>query len=153
MQYILVCRMHGASMAIPRSFSLREIAENAGIPLPEYIISCYHCNNWLTPQEKILYDHSCLLVVWKDDFPYACCQSCIKICCRTDFLAGFERSVPHSRLAELYGVDWDNLIVRCLTCLRQLNFAEKAEIQRNDEVLFVVKNSIRGKCCLCKIGL
>lgn len=140
-------------MAIPRSFILREIAEHSGIPLPDFFISCFHCNNWLTAQEKTLYDHAGLLVVWKEDLPYACCQSCIRNCCRIDFLAGFERSVQYSRLAALYGVDWNTLIVRCLSCLRQLNNAEKGEIQRNDEVLFVVKNSFRAKCCLCKIGL
>lgn len=152
MQYIFAVRTSVSLMATPRLFSLKEIAEQCGIPLPDYYISCYYCNRWLTGQEKVLYDHAKLLVVWQDEYPYACCQSCIRICCRSDFLIGFNRSLRHSQFRDLFG-DWESQIIRCLTCLRLLNAAEKSEIERNNELLFVVKDSIRAPCCLCKIGL
>lgn len=142
-----------AHMASVRSFSIKEVAENVGLTLQNLMITCYYCSKWLTHQEKIIFDHSQLLVVWKQDLPYACCPACIRTSSRLDFLLGFVRAVPHCRFAELCSYPWETAVVRCLVCLRKLNEAEKREIENGNLLIFLVKQSLRAHCCLCRIGL
>uniref|UniRef100_A0AAU6S4U0 Protein E6 n=1 Tax=Rhinolophus ferrumequinum papillomavirus 2 TaxID=3140014 RepID=A0AAU6S4U0_9PAPI len=136
-----------------RSFDLKQIADSCGIPLHEYLISCFYCNKWLTTHEKLLYQHAELLVVWKDDLPFACCYHCILVGARVDFLTGFSRSVPVSRFGEVCSHHWDTVTVRCIRCLRKLNPHEKGDIVSNNQTIFVIKGGFRALCCLCKVGV
>lgn len=140
-------------MAAPQSFSLKEVAESCGLTLETFFIPCFYCYKTLTYQEKIIFDYSQLLLVWKDELPYACCPGCIKISARLDFLLGYQRSVPHQHFAELCSYPWETVVVRCLACLRKLNEAEKREIERHNLLVYSVKDGIRAHCVLCRIGL
>lgn len=136
-----------------QSFSLPDIAYGVGIPLAELLISCFYCQKVLTVLDKILFAHSKLLVVWKDNAPFACCTCCIRDCARLDFLRGFQRAVPFDRFSEVSSYPWQAVIVRCFACLRQLNEQEKLDIAQNNHIVCLVKGGFRAKCCLCRMGI
>lgn len=140
-------------MAQPRLFSIKEIADTCGIPLVDFMIPCYYCSKWLTTHDKILYEHSGLHVVWKDELPSAACQPCIRASARFDFLFGFTRTLSYRQYREVFSYEWADVTVRCLICFRKLNVHEKNEIANRNLPLFVVKDALRAQCCLCKIGL
>lgn len=154
-QHVYITLQHCKStfMANFRSFSLKDIADSCGIPLPDYLVSCYYCNRWLTPHEKILYHHSDLLAVWQDDLPYACCQPCIRTAARVEFLTGFGRSLPCNRFGELSSQEWSEVVVRCIACLRKLTHVEKDDLLRNNLTIFSIRNGFRALCCLCRLGI
>lgn len=140
-------------MASPRLFGLKDIADQCGLSLAEFMIPCYYCSRWLTPQDKILYVLSDLLVVWKDDVPLAACQPCIRVSARLDFLFGFTRAIGFNQIGEVCSCDWGSVTIRCLICFRKLNNHERDEIVRKNMTLFVVKDALRSPCSLCRVGL
>lgn len=140
-------------MAFYRSFNLKDVAESVGLTLADYMIACYYCQRWLTVHEKLLYVHAELLVVWKEDCPYACCQYCIRTGAKVDFLTGFSRSIAASRFGEICSDSWEDIILRCLVCLRKLTAVEKGDIQANNSTIFLIKNGFRAPCALCRLGL
>lgn len=140
-------------MADLRTFDLGVLAQSSGVAITDFPISCYYCSQWLTAHEKILYQHSSLLVVWKDDLPFACCQPCIRTGAKVDFLIGFTRTVGVSNLTEVTSAPWESVLVRCLCCLRMLTTTEKEDLLRSNKSLYLVKDSIRVPCALCRLGL
>lgn len=151
--YIMRAARAETYMANPRTFDLLLLAQSSGVDLTEYPVACYYCGKWLTAHEKILYHHSGLLLVWKDDVPYACCQPCIKTGAKVDFLVGFARTVHVGNLLEVSSLPWSEVLCRCLMCLRILNPAEKEDIQRHNRAIYVVKDKLRSPCALCRLGL
>lgn len=142
-----------AFMATTRTFDLRELAQSCGVAITDFPVSCYYCSKWLTGHDKILYHHSGLLLVWKDEVPFACCQPCIRTGAKVDFLVGFTRTVHVQNLLEVSSQPWSEVLCRCLMCLRILNQAEKADIQRANRAIYVIKDSLRAPCALCRLGL
>ncbi|AHJ81402.1 putative E6 oncogenic protein [Rhinolophus ferrumequinum papillomavirus 1] len=136
-----------------RVFSLKVLAESSGVQLPEFPIACFYCANWLTQHENILYEHASLLIVWKNDVPFACCQRCIKTCAKIDFLMFYGRAVPYQQFGEISSLEWDEAILRCVSCLRKLNEYEKDDIASRNGTVYLIKDSFRAPCCLCRAGL
>lgn len=140
-------------MANINTFRLAEFAQSIGVQISDLLITCFHCNKWLTENEKILFEYCNLLLYWKNGLPYACCPACIKTSARVDFLRGFQRTVTWSQFAEVCSYPWESVPVRCLGCFRLLNDAEKREIEANNLVIYCVKEGFRSPCVLCRIGL
>lgn len=140
-------------MAFTRTFDLHALAQSSGVDITEFPVSCYYCARWLTGHDKILYHHSGLLLVWKDEIPFACCQPCIKTGAKVDFLIGFSRTVHVANLLEVSSQPWSEVLCRCLMCLRILNSAEKADIERHNRAIYVIKETLRAPCALCRLGL
>lgn len=133
--------------------SLSDLADGLGITIDEVIVSCYYCGKWLGWQDKVLFQHSNLLLHVKDDFYYAACYGCVRATAKIDFIINYEKFVSIEEAEAFARRAFVNCDVRCWGCLRILNPVEKADVVSERGDVAIVRGNLRAKCTLCKIGL
>lgn len=139
-------------MALPQS--LTDLAVWLGLEdLTNLHVTCYYCGCYLAWHDKILYDNSNLNVIWREGAFYAVCYSCTKATARLDFMTHYSGVYSVAEIQLQYNCSLLELPVRCLGCLRELNRQEKTDVVIGNPDLFLVRDSIRTLCVVCRVGL
>lgn len=133
--------------------TIRSLASSIGVEIEDLLLSCFYCTRWLTVLDKILFAHCELVLHCKEGLYYGACQPCVRSAARVDFLLNYESFISTRRAAEIFGRPFPHLEVRCWSCLRHLNNAEKCDIVCRDGDVAILKDKPRALCTLCTIGL
>lgn len=139
-------------MSLPQTLS--ELAQFLGKDgLRGLDIQCFYCGCFLTWADRVLFNNAQIPIVWMDCRYYASCHSCVKANARLDFMTNFNGATTVDVLELQYEKSVEELEIRCLCCLRRLTRSEKVDVGISDPDLFVIRESIRTLCVVCRVGL
>lgn len=137
-------------MALPQS--LTALAEWLGATdLSSLLVTCYYCGNFLGWHDKILYENANLYVIWKDGGFYAVCHCCTRGTARLDFMRNFGGVYSVEEVQLQYNSSILDLTLRCVSCLRELSRQEKTDVALSAPDIYLVRDSLRVLCVVCKI--
>lgn len=113
-------------------------------------INCNFCWKPLTVLEKVLFDYTNLVLLWKGGRPLGACQFCIKKLATYEFVRFFDRSISCDDVELLFGSVVEAPI-RCHFCLRSLSYSEKVQIATERRAVFKVRGGLRALCYWCRV--
>lgn len=154
LQFLLMAQPQSAEpSAPPLPQTVGDLCLWLGCDIVALYLPCLFCKKPLGLLEKLNFMSSELTLTWQGNSAYACCCCCTSICCRIEFVEQFQNYLPVNEAEEQLGVQFTDLHVRCITCLRPLSPIEKGDIRTNRERVFIVGGVPRAHCMLCRIGL
>lgn len=137
-----------------RLHSIKELAEQLGVEVSDCVVSCFYCKRWLTYPDKILFMNAQLGLYYKDGQYFGACQPCVRVTARLDFVANYQKFISVQELIGQNSItDFLQSHVRCWACLKVLTLQEKSDVVTSGEDIALIRDQIRAKCTLCKIGL
>lgn len=139
-------------MALPQSIAALS-QQLGGTGVQDIVIQCFYCGRPLSWAEKVLYDSSNIPVILYRECFYASCHPCVTANARLDFVMNYEGVTSAAEVELRYGKTIENLSVRCVSCLRELTRTEKRDVQQTDPDLFMIRDTIRTLCIVCRVGL
>lgn len=114
-------------------------------------ISCLFCNTTLCFQDKCAFAIKNLRVVFRDNTAFACCSGCLKSVAYYELCKYYRCSADGVNLDVLSGKCLTELVVRCLSCMKQLEYIEKLDHIARGEDFHLVRHHWRATCRLCRI--
>lgn len=121
------------------------------VTLDRLCISCLFCNIALSFQDKCAFAVKNLRIVFRVDTAFACCSCCLKTVAYYELCKYYRCSADGTNLDVLSGKCLKELVVRCLTCMKQLEYVEKLEHIARGENFHLVRHYWRGTCRHCRI--
>lgn len=114
-------------------------------------IPCVFCNNNLSFQDKCSFVVKNLRIVFRANIAFACCGSCLKNVAYYELCKYYRCSADGSNLDVLSGKCLKELVVRCLSCMKELEYIEKLEHSAKGELFHLVRHFWRGVCRHCRV--
>lgn len=116
----------------------------------ELQLPCLFCKFYLTLQDLAGFFHKELCLVWRDEICYACCSPCLRLCAKYE-LENYSRCIVEGHCIEnLLNVPLSNILVRCIFCLKKLDYAEKIDCCIKNLSFYLVRHHWRNCCRFCK---
>lgn len=114
-------------------------------------LRCVFCKHIVNLQGLADFFMKSLSLVWKNEICYACCQPCLKLIAKYEKEHFTRCTVTGEVLLFLTKKPLKDLVIRCVSCYKRLDFAEKLDCCYGDVNFFLVRNSWRSECRNCRV--
>lgn len=119
------------------------------IPFFDLHLKCVFCNFYLTLQELADFYEKGLSLIWRRNICFACCRKCIQLSAKFEKENYFVCCVTPTTLECMLTKCLKDINIRCMLCLRKLDYAEKIDHLVKDEVFCLIRGYWRGYCRFC----
>ncbi|AOP12495.1 E6 [Canis familiaris papillomavirus 19] len=125
------------------------LCEETGTTLPNILIPCVFCLQFLSEEEKRAFDRKILCLIWKGNRPYGICETCCRHKALLDCINNRDCCLEADGVLALFNKPLSALIVRCMYCLRPLTLEEKNLCTANGLPFMLVRRHWRNICPTC----
>lgn len=136
-----------------RQYNIRDLCLALQVSCDQLPLRCNFCGKVLSVLDKVQFDYTDLVLLWKRGLPVGACHFCIKKLATYEFVRFFESSYSAFAISLLLGIPFTHTAIRCQFCLRSLSCCEKAEIQERDWPVYRVRGRWRSACYWCRVRL
>lgn len=123
--------------------------EYYGISFFDLQLRCVFCKHWISGVELAAFHTKYLSLIWKQNVCYACCTNCLQLSARYERERYYQCSVKSAFIVDLLHKPLCDIVIRCLHCLRRLDYIEKIEHLYNEEPFHLIRCYWRGYCRNC----
>lgn len=118
------------------------------IPFFNLKLKCIFCNFYLSLTDLADFYQKDLCLVWRNKCCFACCAKCLRLSAAYEYNTYFVCCVTGTTLEFLQKKSLNEIIIRCSSCLRKLDYAEKIQHSFNERFC-LVRGHWRGCCRFC----
>nr|AYA94100.1 MAG: E6 protein [Human papillomavirus] len=131
------------------SVTVLELCNFKNVSLDLLYLPCLFCHTVLSFQDKCAFLIKNLRVVFRSDSAFGCCCRCLKVVAYHEYCKYYRCSADGCVLDVLTGKCLKDLVVRCLCCMKQLEYVEKLQHIDRGEPYHLIRNTWRATCRLC----
>lgn len=138
------------SMERPTPKSLQEYFRTFSVDSTTANLLCLFCNGKCSAEDLEQFIDKNLRLVWKSDGGcFACCEVCLWASAKYELKNHFQCMVKVESVEYYSGKTLDNLVVRCVTCLKELSIEEKLAAYLYELDFLLVRGGWRSYCKSC----
>lgn len=132
-------------------YKIRDLCVLLDVSTDRLPIKCNFCKKFLQLVDKLNFDFTDLVVLWREGIPYGACCFCIRKLATYEYLRYFESTFNPRNVELLLGIPFRAVNVRCQYCLKSLSQEEKSRIQLQQRAVYRVRGAWRSGCDYCNV--